>query len=136
MHTQLFDCFTAKVLGELYEQFPIKKRFITSEFNKDVCVQFYRDEQGAKIDEILYGTIVFLEENELITFDRSKNGWQSGVFSDTGLTLKGLQLLKKEPQTMRADYESVGDKIINAMKDKGIQSAASVVNEKLWGLMS
>ncbi|WP_324172000.1 hypothetical protein [Sulfurimonas sp.] len=135
MNSELFDCFTGRILGELYESFPVKKVLDIRSFDTEPCVEFYKTSPH-DMEEILKGTIEFLEENELITFDRSKNGWQGGFFSGATLSLKGLQLLKKAPKSIEKDYESIGDKLIKAVKEQGIHRASTIVNEKLWGLLS
>lgn len=135
MNINLFDCFTVKILTELYGQFPVKKDFNVREFNKEFCSEYYGKKTGETITEILDGTFVFLEENELISYDKSKDGYRGGLFLDTGLTLKGLQLLKKEPNSIK-ERQALGDLLIEKVKERGLDNATEFLEKGLWGLFA
>ena len=134
---QLFDCFTAQILGKLYDNFPKKIDFWINDFDLSFCVD-PKERMASEDDEkILHGTFVFLEENGIICFDKEVGYGTDAyeVFSKTGLTLKGLKLLNKTPQSI-VKQATIGETISTTLKERGTRVAANLMEKSLWGLLS
>lgn len=134
---QLFDCFTAQILGKLYESFPKKQDFWINDFDISFCIDPKERIPNEDDEEILEGTFLFLEENGILCFDK-ESGYSMGRYSafiQTGLTLKGLKLLDKTPQSM-VQEETIGEKIIKTLKTQGSRAAGNLLEKGLWGLLS
>ena len=134
---QLFDCFTAQILGKLYDNFPKKVDFWMGDFDIGFCVDPKKRVPNEDDEKILEGTFHFLEENGIVCFDK-ENGYgmdAQEVFYATGLTLKGLKLLNKTPQSI-VSGPSIGETISTTLKKRGTRVAADLLEKGLWGLLS
>lgn len=112
----LFDVTCAKLLAELYDQFPLE----IQEFRDDKLGLFnpqsVSDEDNEK-RHVVSQSIVFLKQNGYVTY----NGWEG---HDTGvpkyhmkLTAKGLERLRSTPDGIIDNNNDVGSALIKKVKN-------------------
>jgi hypothetical protein len=125
---EIFDCFTVSVLSELYERFPVKTKIDGYE---TVGKCKYLD--GSEIDIlertlILKSTFEFLEENNFIKYEGNIDS--SCVAFDCVLTIKGLNVLNKEPESINKKA-TVGQNIRGAIKTGAYDVAIGYLKQVL-----
>ena len=119
---RLFDCFTAKILGELYAKFPIKQDYESFNFATESCITDRGLQKDEELEDTVLYTFLFLEENGIISFDKTK-AYQNGIFYQCGLTMRGLTLLKKEPKSVSKN-KNIGEILVEKIKEQGIEKAS------------
>ena len=126
----IFDATCAKILAELYSQFPLKIK----EF-RDNSLGLYKpdsfSDETNKKRELVSKSIVFLKENGYISY----NGWKG---NDTGipkynmkLTAKGLEKLRTTPDGLAGTSKDIG----SALAKRTLNLTNLVVDEVIKNLV-
>lgn len=112
----LFDATCAKLLAELYDQFPLE----IQEFRDDKLGLFNPQsvsDEDYKKRHVVSQSIVFLKQNGYVTY----NGWEG---HDTGvpkyhmkLTAKGLERLRSAPDGIIDNNNDLGSALIKKVKN-------------------
>ncbi|WP_409261164.1 hypothetical protein [Pseudomonas putida] len=126
---QQFDEITGQVLGALYENFPVPRHLLITQFIKD---GYTFDEQMAadmanERGEFFIACIEWLSDAGYLCFkDRS---YGNGVMNAV-LTAKGLEALKAIPASLTAG-PSLGDQLVDATKSGTKNILGSLAGEVL-----
>ncbi|WP_460645818.1 hypothetical protein [Leclercia adecarboxylata] len=114
----LFNQQTAEIFAVLWENFPVQQVISYEKFEAalpdDWFEQLNSPEMKAlnQLRSVVDSTFMFLGENGYIQY-RTDNQM---YFYDVRLTEKALMVLNKKPEALGGN-ETMGDKIINAVKD-------------------
>jgi|GEM_PF-2090538 len=115
---ETFDILTGYLFSQLYENFPICQEIKAKSFLAK-CELEFRD------NELIFSeTLFWLRDNGFIAFRSPKEKTISKldgtipypIFSCVELTIKGLNALKKFPNSINSN-KSIGEEIIEAIKD-------------------
>ncbi len=134
-----FDLLVAKLLAELYEQFPVAKGIAASVYGIDVENIFLAD---GKVDEKILReldffccTVRWLKQAGYIDYTTE---YDSGSFSGAVLTAKALEILKITPESLRSP-QPLGDYLIANVRSgttealkKGVTAAFSAGATFVW----
>lgn len=101
-----FNRLTLTILADLYESFPMFTAISPKEFYNAA------DGWGAAIFE---GTVRFLYDEGFIKYSFEANASDGPMFMGVQLTLKGLEILKKSPDSLERQ-QTIIDKVKNALK--------------------
>ncbi|HGV0302259.1 TPA: hypothetical protein ACNFRT_001900 [Citrobacter freundii] len=114
----LFNQQTAEIFAVLWENFPVPQVILYEKFDAALPDDWFEQLNSPKMKEfnelrsVIDSTFTFLEENGYIHY---KTDHQTH-FSEVRLTEKALAVLNKKPEALGGN-ETMGDKIINAVKD-------------------
>ncbi|KWB69247.1 hypothetical protein [Burkholderia ubonensis] len=111
-----FDLLVAKLLADLYEQFPIEAGITADAYGIDVENLFRFDgtidgEITTELD-FFCGTIRWLNRAGYIDY-MGEHG--SGAFTNVVLTAKALEILKGTPESLRAP-QALGDYLVDNVR--------------------
>jgi hypothetical protein len=120
---ELFDEYTAKILGELYQAFPIKKSLEATAITGHTTLDDFGmplNAQGkpSKHFDVCMATIAWLAEAGYM----HRGSQQNYGFDECVLTAKGLEVLKSVPESLQAS-EGIGDKLVSALRQGAIDTA-------------
>ncbi|EPB4503246.1 hypothetical protein [Yersinia enterocolitica] len=126
---EIFNETVGKTLAFLYENFPQRMSFTVSELT-GIPVPSLVEEKQTRIEkyralEMRYYSIAWLVDTGYI----SAKPIPYDEFHDAVLTAKGLEVLKIEPESLKAPF---GDKLIEASKN----SAAEVLKSTASSLLT
>lgn len=114
----LFNQQTAEIFAMLWENFPVPQVITYEKFNAalpdDYFDQLNSPEMKAlnQLRSVVEGTFTFLGENGYIQYKTDHQTY----FHDVRLTEKSLAVLNKKLEALGGN-ETIGDKIISAVKD-------------------
>lgn len=122
---EIFDMQVTLILSMAYEVFPksLQVNCAKLEDKMKMADEKYRVSEE---EHSLYcnDTMSFLEDNELI---KKRARTVDDKYIGVTLTLKGLKLLKQQPQSI-SDEPTIGDTISDKIKDGIFDSAVSIMN--------
>ena len=129
----LFNQQTAEIFAVLWENFPVSQVITYGKFNAELPDDYFEQlnspEMKALNDlrRVVDGTFTFLSENGYIHYETD----HQTHFRSVRLTEKALAVLNKKPEALGGN-ETMGDKIISAVKD----GAPSVIAGAVTNLLS
>ncbi len=135
---ELFDEYTARVFSRLYQSFPVKQTIDILEFFELGVPDKYQpgfvlnikgerdifSEQNAKL---AWHTLIFLKENGFVSIGRES---PYTYFSDVTLTIKGLNVLQAEPDSIKP-AKRIGNEIIGALNTGRLEAAKALVRQAI-----
>ena len=124
----LFNEYAARILGQLYEKFPVKDdldvRSITGHTDVNewgaICAPDGRESKEA---QVAYATIEWLADTGYIRADDRRYPFG---FARCVLTAEGLRLLEATPESVQIT-ETAGDKLVRLVKEEAIGLARDTV---------
>ncbi|ELY6275311.1 hypothetical protein P2G74_10050 [Cronobacter muytjensii] len=128
----LFNQQTAEIFAVLWENFPVPQIIKYEKFNAalpdDYFYQLNSPEMKSldQLRSVVEGTFTFLGENGYIHYKTDNQTY----FGDVRLTEKALMVLNKKPEALGSN-QTIGDKIISAVKDGTPSVIASAVTNVL-----
>lgn len=114
----LFNQQTAEIFAVLWDNFPVQQIIKYDKFDANHPADYFDQlnspamKELNKLRSVVDGTFSFLSENGYIKY---RTDHQIGFF-DVRLTEKALVALRKKPELLGGG-ESMGDKIVDAVKD-------------------
>jgi len=129
---ELFDEYAARVLSQLYEQFPVKTGIDVRKLTGHVDTNEYGailspDGQRSRQAEIAYATIEWLVETGYI---RCKKAAPPYGYSQCVLTAKGLEILKATPASVQSG-KTIGDRLVQFVREGALDLAGDAVKAAL-----
>lgn len=122
---KLFNELTGRVLGALYEGFPVPrqlfiKNFIDGGYSEDPHL-------GAEVPNdkgtFFLACVDWLADAGYLRFGEKNHHFG---FMDAVLTAKGLEVLKASPESLKTD-QSLGDQLVDASKEVAKDTAKEVL---------
>jgi hypothetical protein len=128
----LFNQQTAEIFAVLWEHFPVPQIVKYEKFDANLPDDYFDQLNSPEMKElnrlrsVVDGTFIFLSENGYIQY---RTDHQIGFF-DVRLSEKALVALRKKPESLGGG-ESMGDKIIDAVKEGSPSVIAGVITNVL-----
>nr|VFK21743.1 MAG: hypothetical protein BECKLFY1418C_GA0070996_11024 [Candidatus Kentron sp. LFY] len=120
----LFDEYTAKILGMLYESFPIRLHLFATVISGDEKNDQHgnivdKDEKPSHAFKVCMATIEWLRDAGYMNCGKRC----SFGYKDCVLTVKGLEVLKSVPDSVQT-RKTIGDKLVSLLhKDIPMEAA-------------
>ncbi|MDD0973804.1 hypothetical protein [Pseudomonas fontis] len=126
---QQFDEITGRVLGTLYENFPVPKSLRIKQFVEDGFIYDERVQVDVPSESGMFfmACIDWLAEAGYLRF-RSKA--HNDGFVEAVLTAKGLEVLKAIPESLQTG-PSLGDQLVDATKSGAKSLLGSIAGQAL-----
>ncbi|PTA87871.1 hypothetical protein CWM66_24760 [Kosakonia sp. H7A] len=129
---ELFNQQTAEIFAVLWDNFPVPQVITYGKFNAALPDDYFDKVNSPEMKalnqlrSVVEGTFTFLSENGYIQYETDYQTY----FRDVRLTEKALAVLNKKPEALGGN-ETMGDKIISAVKDGTPGIIASAVTNLL-----
>jgi hypothetical protein len=122
-----FNLVAGIIFARLYKMFPLRGVMLAEYLQQD-CERLNLECGFAKRElvRLFSDTMLWLRDNGYISFSDPPKINERGIFSNVVLTAKGLEALKKSPESIDTG-ETIGEAISKAIKDNVADRIAKLV---------